>query len=128
VCFGPGWRAALSGPADGSGDATLIDNSASGSMTVQDSDGTEYVFVKQASGGYAGVGDANNGSTLVRTASIRNPADPADATVYTGWQLTDTDGTVTTWLKTAPPGWLRGSTRSARRTRRRTHGTARAPW
>jgi RHS repeat-associated protein len=102
--FGAGWKAAL--PVTTFGDSTLIDNSASGSVTIRSAADTEYVYVKQSDGSYLGVGAADDGSKLVKSTSIKNPANPADTTVYTGWQLTDTTGTVTTWLKATSGAWL----------------------
>ncbi|AEV86070.1 Wall-associated protein [Actinoplanes sp. SE50] len=103
--FGPGWRASLPGADAGAGDAVLLDNSVSGSVTLQHADGTEAVYVKQSSGAYRGVGGANDGTVLTRSTSITNPADPADTTAYTGWQLTDAGGTVTTWTRTSTGIW-----------------------
>lgn len=102
--FGAGWRASLQ--AGRYGDSKLIDNSVSGSMTIQGADGTEYVYVKQSDGSYLGTGDANDGSRLTKSTTIKNPADSADTTSYTGWQLSQTGGTVTTWLKNASGAWL----------------------
>jgi RHS repeat-associated protein len=102
--FGPGWRASLE--AEAFDDSILIDNAVSGSMTIQTADGTELVYVKQADGAYAGSGEAADGSTLVRSTTIRNPASAADTVNYTGWQLTEAGGTVTTWLKNAAGSWL----------------------
>ncbi|WP_436520921.1 DNRLRE domain-containing protein [Actinoplanes sp. HUAS TT8] len=102
--FGAGWSAGL--PASAFGDSTLTDNSASGSVTIKKADGTEHVYVKQSSGKYLGVGTANDGSTLIKSSSIKNPADPSDTTAYTGWQLTEVDGTVTTWIKGSAGTWL----------------------
>ncbi|MFI5933073.1 DNRLRE domain-containing protein [Actinoplanes sp. NPDC051494] len=108
--FGAGWRASLPGADAGAGDATLLDNSASGSLTLQHADGTEAVYVKQTagvySGKYLGVGAANDGGVLARSTTIVNPADPADTTSYTGWQLTGSDGTVTTWTRTTAGAWV----------------------
>ncbi|WP_436528684.1 DNRLRE domain-containing protein [Actinoplanes sp. HUAS TT8] len=103
--FGPGWRAGLPAPGAGYGDSALIDNSAAGSVTIQGSDAAEHVYVKQSSGQYLGVGDANDGSVLVKSTTIKNPANAADTTVYTGWQLTGVDGSVTTWLKASSGVW-----------------------
>ncbi|RSM44716.1 hypothetical protein DMB66_52045, partial [Actinoplanes sp. ATCC 53533] len=103
--FGAGWRASLPGARAGAAEAELIDNSASGAVTVKYPEGTEAVYVKQSSGGYLGVGDANDGSLLIKSTSIGNPADTSDNTVYTGWQLTSTDGTVTTWTKNGNNSW-----------------------
>jgi RHS repeat-associated protein len=102
--FGAGWKASLQ--AGRYGDSQLIDNSVSGSMTIQGADGTEYVYVKQGDGTYLGTGDANDGSRLVGSTTIRNPAVSTDTTNYTGWQLSQTGGTVTTWLKNASGAWL----------------------
>ncbi|WP_203826340.1 DNRLRE domain-containing protein [Actinoplanes palleronii] len=106
--FGSGWSASL--PSVGASDATLIDNSVSGSVVIREGDGTESVYVKQVSGTYSGkylgVGDANDGSVLAKSTSIGNPANSADTTSYTGWQLTDTSGTITTWLKASTGAWL----------------------
>ena len=105
--FGPGWRTSL--PGAGASDSTLIDNSASGSVTIQYSDGNEAVYVKQTagtySGKYLGVGDANDGSVLAKSTTITNPADSTDTSAYTGWQLTGADGTVTTWTASSTGGW-----------------------
>ncbi|KUL23947.1 hypothetical protein ADL15_44850 [Actinoplanes awajinensis subsp. mycoplanecinus] len=103
--FGAGWRAATPGSEAGLGDSELIDNSAVGSMTLQASDGTESVYVKQPSGSYLGIGNADDGSALIKSTSIKNPADASDTTAYTGWQLTDIDGVVTTWVKSGS-AWL----------------------
>ena len=103
--FGAGWRASLPGARAGAGAATLIDNSVAGSVTIQYSDGTEAVYVKQSSGTYVGVGAANDGSVLAKSTSITNPANSADTTVYSGWQLTGADGTVTTWTKSVGGVW-----------------------
>lgn len=102
--FGAGWRASLQ--AEKFDDSILIDNAVSGSMTIQTTDGTELVYVKQADGTYAGSGEAADGSTLARSTTIRNPASAADTAVYTGWQLTEAGGTVTTWLRNAGGAWL----------------------
>jgi RHS repeat-associated protein len=103
--FGAGWTASLPGTAAGAGDASLIDNSANGSMVIKSSDGTELTYLKQADDTYKGVDPANDGSVLSYSTTIRNPADSSDNTNYTGWQLKDTSGTVTTWTQTAGT-WL----------------------
>ncbi|MEV6344009.1 RHS repeat-associated core domain-containing protein [Actinoplanes sp. NPDC051851] len=46
-----------------------------------------------------------SGSTLAKSTSIKNPADSSDSASYTGWQLTDTDGSVTTWTKGSTGIW-----------------------
>ena len=42
--FGPGWRAAFYGPNAGHAEATFSDNSASGFVTLTDSDGTQELY------------------------------------------------------------------------------------
>jgi RHS repeat-associated protein len=105
--FGAGWLSSL--PSGEYGDATLIDNSASGSVTITMADGTEHVYTRQTTGTYAGrylgIGDAGDGGVLARSTTITNPADAGDTTAYTGWQLTEADGTVTTWLRSSTGVW-----------------------
>jgi RHS repeat-associated protein len=99
--FGAGWQiadlGAGAGAGAGAGNLTLMDTSASGFVTLKDSTGTEQMYTKNGSV-FTGTGDANDGSTLAKSTTIHNPTDTADTTNYTGWQLTDASGTVTTFL------------------------------
>jgi RHS repeat-associated protein len=81
--FGAGWTTAAFGPDAGTGTATLNDSSASGSLTLAEPSGTKAVYVGTAGGTFVGVGDAADGSTLVKSGSV--------------WKQTDTAGTITTW-------------------------------
>ena len=95
--FGPGWWIGAFGPDAGAGVLTLTDSSISGYVTVKDSAGTETTFIKNGSV-FTGTGDGSDGSKLIKSSSIVNPLDNTDATNYAGWQLTDSSGTVTTFL------------------------------
>ncbi len=81
--FGPGWTTAAFGPQAGVGMYTLNDSAAAGSITLSDSTGTKATYVGTSGGTFTGIGDAADGSTLLRVGHT--------------WQLTETDGTVTTW-------------------------------
>lgn len=86
---------------------TLTDSSSQGFVTLKDSTGTEYTYVKQASSSdYVGVGDASDGSVLRKSTTIHNPVDATDATNYTGWQLSELDGTITTWTLLSGSTWV----------------------
>jgi RHS repeat-associated protein len=116
--FGPGWQIAEFGAGAGAGDLTLVDSSASGFVTLKDPTGTEQTYTKNGTV-FTGTGDANDGSSLVKSTAIRNPIDTTDTTVYTGWQLTDVDKTVTTFLaQTTGSGtyvskWVDGAAKEA---------------
>ncbi len=96
--FGPGWTVSAFGPPAGAGDMTLDDQSAKGYVVLSDSSGTKSTYVKNGAV-YNGIADATDGSTLVKSTTIKNPVDTSDVTNYTGWQLTDLDGTVTSYLQ-----------------------------
>jgi RHS repeat-associated protein len=105
--FGAGWAASLPGVDAGAAEATLVDNSSVGSMTIRSSEGSEVVYAKVATNTFVGTGESDDGSVLTYSTTITNPANTADTATYTGWQLTDLDGTVTTWLKnTTTNQWL----------------------
>lgn len=101
--FGPGWAAGLESV--GHAGSILVDNSTNGSMLLREEDGTEYTYVQQPNGTYLGADDANDGSVLTYSTTITNPANSGDTTTYTGWQLKDADGTITTWVLTSGT-WL----------------------
>jgi RHS repeat-associated protein len=96
--FGAGWTVSAFGPDAGAGDLSLDDQSAKGYVVLADSSGSKSTYVKNGST-YTGVGDASDGSVLAKSTTIRNPVDTSDATNYTGWQLTDLDGTTTSYLQ-----------------------------
>jgi RHS repeat-associated protein len=90
--FGPGWRAAFYGPNAGHADATFVDHSASGYVTLVDPDGTEEIYNSNGST-YVGVADtAADGSTITKDSS----------TQYT---LTERGGTQTVYSKTSGGVW-----------------------
>ena len=86
--FGAGWTTAAFGPDAGVGMYTLTDNAASGSVTLSDSSGTKATYTGTAGGNFTGIGDAADGSILLKATS-------------TTWTLTQLDGTVTTWTQQA---------------------------
>ncbi|MFL6098563.1 MAG: DNRLRE domain-containing protein [Actinomycetales bacterium] len=94
--FGAGWTASVPGPDGGAGDYTLVDNSASGYVTLKASDGTSLIYQHTTGTGtaakYVGTGDANDGSLLLCTTIVSGAC--------TTWVLTDVDTTTTTWTKT----------------------------
>lgn len=96
--FGAGWTVSAFGPPAGAGDMSLDDQSAKGYVVLTDSSGTKSTYVKNGTI-YSGVGDAADGSTLAKSTTIQNPSDSSDATTYTGWQLRDLDGTLTSYLQ-----------------------------
>jgi YD repeat-containing protein len=107
--FGPGWTADLPGAGDGYGEYGLVDTSAKGTVTLQAPDGTQYTYLKQANGTYVGTGEAADGSVLTSSTTILDPtgATQPPTTQFTGWQLKDVDGTVTTWtLASTSAPWL----------------------
>ena len=94
--FGPGWTIA-DFATDDNADLVLTDTSASGSLALTDPKGTQSTYVKTGKV-FTGLRKAHNGSTLVKSTTIRNPFDSTDTKRYTGWKLTDRKGTVTTFV------------------------------
>jgi len=104
--FGAGWAASLPGTDAGAGETTLVDNSTLGSMAIKASDGTEVVYSKIATNTYAGTGESGDGSVLKYVPSMSDPTGATSGT-FAAWQLTDLDGTVTTWkLNATTNQWL----------------------
>ncbi len=95
--FGPGWTSNIPGPASGSANRVLTDNTDSGGyVTLTSAEGAPAVYTRVGSGSYpyhyAGVADtAADGSTLTKDS----------ATQFT---LTEVDGTRTTWNSTTVGG------------------------
>lgn len=89
--FGPGWVPSVPAPGSGAGDATVVDRSSTGSIMLNYPTGDTDVFVHKTkngtgNGSYIGSGlTAESGSTLTLAAN--------------SLELTDTDGTTTTWTK-----------------------------
>lgn len=88
--FGPAWTASLPGPDSGAASLALSTHVTDGYATLTDAAGVVYTYTTKNTASpwtFTGLGDANDGSTLVRDDSGANPT----AT------LTDPDGTKTTW-------------------------------
>jgi YD repeat-containing protein len=96
--FGAGWTVSAFGPRAGAGDLSLDDQSAKGFVVLSDSSETKSTYIKTGTT-YTGVGDADDGSVLTKSTTIRNPTDTSDTTTYTGWQLSDLEGTTTSFLQ-----------------------------
>ncbi|RYG76129.1 hypothetical protein EU513_13845 [Yimella sp. RIT 621] len=103
--FGPGWTASFDGPEAGAAGLSVIDNTGlDGTIVLADEDGTGLVFrqpggttTSEKAGEYSAVTQdtVDTGSTLKVTAT-----DPAAGNAVS-ITLTDTDGTITRYTKTA---------------------------
>ena len=103
--FGPGWTASFDGPEAGAAGLSVVDNTGlDGTIVLADEDGTGLVFrqpggttTSEKAGEYSAVTQdtVDTGSTLKVTAT-----DPAAGNAVS-ITLTDTDGTITRYTKTA---------------------------
>jgi RHS repeat-associated protein len=87
--FGPAWTADLPSPSDGYAADTLLTATSIQYATLTGADGVPLVYVTSNTAfpyTYAGIGAANDGSILKQTST-------------TAAQITETDGTVTTWTR-----------------------------
>ncbi|WP_370021698.1 DNRLRE domain-containing protein [Planotetraspora sp. GP83] len=95
--FGPGWTASFPTESSDVSGMTFTDHTADGYVLFTDPDGGELTYVAQSDGTYAGVGDASEGSKVVKNSATQFTHTDADGveTVFTltggVWGVTSTD-------------------------------------